>query len=96
MPKLSRPRRAFAALLTLRRSARAGRRRQAGGSGAFATGHYRNLFAEADPRIGEAEIGARLDAYWDSLFGTDPGSARLLSVGAECERADRLYPRHLQ
>ncbi len=42
------------------------------GAGAFATGHYRNLFAEADPRIGEAEVRARLDAYWASLFGTDP------------------------
>src|SRR6478736_2649605 len=41
-------------------------------AGAFATGRYRNLFAEADLRIGAAEIRARLDAYWASLFGTDP------------------------
>jgi len=41
-------------------------------AGAFATGRYRNLFAEADPRIGEAEVRARLDLYWNSLFGSDP------------------------
>jgi endo-1,4-beta-D-glucanase Y len=45
---------------------------QPAGGGAFATGRYRNLFAEADPHIGEAAIRARLDAYWTSLFGTDP------------------------
>jgi endo-1,4-beta-D-glucanase Y len=41
-------------------------------AGEFATGRYRNLFAEADPRIGEAEIHTRLDAYWNALFGGDP------------------------
>lgn len=45
---------------------------QPSAEGAFATGEYRNLFAEWDPRIGEAEVDARLRAYWDSLFGTDP------------------------
>jgi endo-1,4-beta-D-glucanase Y len=45
---------------------------QAPAGGAFATGRYRNLFAEADPHIAEAEIRARLDAYWNSLFGGDP------------------------
>jgi endo-1,4-beta-D-glucanase Y len=37
--------------------------------GAFATGHYRNLFSEWNPRIGEAEIDAKLAHYWTSLFG---------------------------
>src|SRR3954471_24752603 len=44
----------------------------AAAGGAFATGRYRNLFAEADPHAGEAEVRARLDAYWASLFGADP------------------------
>jgi oligosaccharide reducing-end xylanase len=47
-------------------------RAQPAAAGAFETGHYRNLFAEWDPRIGEAEVRARLDAYWASLFGEDP------------------------
>ena len=45
---------------------------QPAAGGAFATGRYRNLFAEADPHIRDAEISARLDAYWNSLFGDDP------------------------
>jgi oligosaccharide reducing-end xylanase len=45
---------------------------QPAAGGAFATGRYRNLFTEADSRIGEAEVRARLDAYWTSLFGVDP------------------------
>ena len=41
-------------------------------TGAFASGRYRNLFNEWNARIGEAEVNAKLDAYWHSLFGDDP------------------------
>lgn len=59
---------AFAAALLAEAPAPA----QPAAGGAFATGRYRNLFAETDPRIGEAEVRARLDSYWNSLFGGDP------------------------
>lgn len=40
--------------------------------GAFETGVYRNLFTEWNPEITEADVDARLETYWNSLFGTDP------------------------
>ena len=40
--------------------------------GAVETGIYPNLVREWNPRIGEAEIDARLDLFWNSLFGSDP------------------------
>ncbi|MDB5721116.1 MAG: hypothetical protein JWP15_1734 [Alphaproteobacteria bacterium] len=40
--------------------------------GAFATGHYPNLILEADPRVGDGEVRAKLEAYWSSLFGSGP------------------------
>jgi len=41
-------------------------------TGAFASGTYRNLFTEWDPTITEADIQAKLERYWDSLFGSNP------------------------
>jgi endo-1,4-beta-D-glucanase Y len=40
--------------------------------GAVATGAYPNLVRQWDPRVSDAAIRARLEAYWSSLFGTDP------------------------
>jgi len=40
--------------------------------GAFATGRYRNLFAEWEPGLSDGDVQARLDIYWNSLFGDDP------------------------
>ncbi|CAM3689199.1 glycosyl hydrolase family 8 [Roseateles saccharophilus] len=40
-------------------------------AGAAQTGRYRNLLREIHPEIGEADITARLDAYWKSLFEGD-------------------------
>jgi endo-1,4-beta-D-glucanase Y len=40
--------------------------------GAVATGVYPNLVRQWNPRLGEAEVRARLDTYWSSLFGADP------------------------
>jgi endo-1,4-beta-D-glucanase Y len=36
--------------------------------GAAQSGHYRNLLREVRPDISEADITAKLDAYWQSLF----------------------------
>src|SRR5512147_1855000 len=44
------------------------------GSGAFATGKYRNLFAEAGHT--EAEIDARVARAWKKLFEGDPETER--------------------
>jgi oligosaccharide reducing-end xylanase len=41
-------------------------------TGAYESGTYRNLFAEWDPGLSDAEIQSKLSAYWDSLFGDDP------------------------
>ncbi|MBW3631060.1 MAG: glycoside hydrolase [Gemmatimonadetes bacterium] len=38
--------------------------------GAFASGSNRNLFREWNPRLTGAAIQAKLEAYWQSLFGT--------------------------
>lgn len=40
--------------------------------GAAATGQYRNLLREVRPDIGEADITAKLDRYWKSLFEGGP------------------------
>lgn len=40
--------------------------------GAFATGYYRNLFAEWNQNLSDGDVQAKLDIYWDSLFGDDP------------------------
>jgi len=40
--------------------------------GAFESGTYRNLFAEWDSQIDDAHIQAKLESYWNSLFGSDP------------------------
>ncbi len=40
------------------------------GAGAFATGHYRNLFAEAGHS--DKEIHAKIDAAYAQLFHGDP------------------------
>jgi oligosaccharide reducing-end xylanase len=45
-------------------------------AGAFATGHYRNLFGELLGKS-DAEISARLDAAWQQLFAGDPATERL-------------------
>ena len=42
------------------------------GSGAFATGQYRNLFAEAGHS--QAEVKAKIDAAFQQLFHGDPGT----------------------
>ncbi len=39
--------------------------------GAALTGHYRNLLREVRPAISEADITAKLDRYWQSLFEGD-------------------------
>ncbi len=39
--------------------------------GAALTGHYRNLLREIRPAVSEAEIDAKLDRYWRSLFEGD-------------------------
>lgn len=41
-------------------------------TGAFASGSYRNLFTEWNPRISSADVQGKLNAYWLSLFGSDP------------------------
>jgi endo-1,4-beta-D-glucanase Y len=40
--------------------------------GAYASGSYRNLFAEWNPGLTDADIQNKLNEYWDSLFGADP------------------------
>ena len=45
-------------------------------SGAFATGHYRNLFSEYLGKS-DAEISAKLEATWTQLFYGDENSERL-------------------
>jgi oligosaccharide reducing-end xylanase len=58
--------------------ARAGRKDE--GSGAFKTGHYRNLFAEAGHS--DKQISAKIDAAFQQLFHGDPETQSVVfSVG---------------
>lgn len=51
-------------------------------TGAFASGNYRNLFREMG--LGEAEVQARLDAYWSQLFyGGDADQRLYYPVGTD-------------
>jgi oligosaccharide reducing-end xylanase len=54
------------------------------GSGAFATGNYRNLFAEAGHS--QAEISAKIDAAFQQLFHGDPEEQSVVfSVGKNAD-----------
>ncbi len=50
--------------------------------GAVESGVYRNLFTEWNPEITEAEVDAKLETYWNSLFGTDPDRTVYYPSGA--------------
>lgn len=60
------------------------------GAGAFASGVYRNLFKEADPNLTDADIQAKLDRYWNSLFGDDPNRT-VYFPGGENESGPLAY-----
>ena len=56
--------------------------------GAFATGHYRNLFQEWDPSLTDSVIAAKLNTYWTSFFtGTDDTKRLYYPAGANANGA---------
>ena len=50
--------------------------------GAHESGTYRNLFTEWNPDLTEADVQAKLETYWNSLFGTDPDRRVYYESGA--------------
>jgi oligosaccharide reducing-end xylanase len=61
----------------------------ADGAGAFATGRYRNLFAEAGRT--EAEIDARIARAWKQLFEGDLETERLFFPSGTNENGPLAY-----
>ena len=59
------------------------------GSGAFATGKYRNLFAEAGHS--EAEIDGKIAKAWKQLFEGDPETERLYTPSGQNENGPLAY-----
>jgi len=59
------------------------------GAGAFATGQYRNLFAEAGHS--EAEIDARIARAWRTLFEGNPETERLFTPQGSNENGPLAY-----
>jgi endo-1,4-beta-D-glucanase Y len=46
-------------------------------TGAAISGTYRNLFKEWDPAITDAQVTAKLNSYWDSLFASTDNTKRV-------------------
>jgi oligosaccharide reducing-end xylanase len=68
---------------------RAGEAPPADGAGAYATGTYRNLFAEAGHS--KAEIDARIARAWEQLFHGDEETQRLYFPSGENENGPLAY-----
>jgi oligosaccharide reducing-end xylanase len=59
------------------------------GTGAFATGHYRDLFAEAGHS--QSEISAKIDAAYQQLFHGDPANQSVVFPAGKNANGPLLY-----
>jgi oligosaccharide reducing-end xylanase len=59
------------------------------GTGAFATGHYRDLFAEAGHS--QPEISAKIDTAYQQLFHGDPANQSVVFAAGKNENGPLLY-----
>lgn len=59
------------------------------GAGAWATGRYRNIFAEAGYR--QADIDARIDRAWNQLFYGNPDTERLYTPAGQNANGPLAY-----
>lgn len=59
--------------------------------GAFESGEYRNLFTEWDPTLSQADVQAKLDAYWTSFFESTDDDERLYYPAGTDADGDLAY-----